>query len=57
MRSLVSDLVKSELKEYDVRYDTECPYWNQVLLNDIKLIPRFYKENDSFWLYIWTDVK
>ena len=34
---LVSDLVICKLKEHGVIYDTESPYWDQALLNIIKL--------------------
>ena len=34
--ALASDLVNCKFKEYDV-YDAECPYWDQVSLNNREL--------------------
>ena len=37
MDGSVSDLTICELEDFDVRYDTKFPNWDQVLLNNIKL--------------------
>ena len=50
---LMSDLVNCKFRKIMVIHDTECPYWDQVSLNNTNLPWRSLQDEISIYLLIW----